>query len=116
MLIGIVPFAVVQLYSSTMRETGETVIPMIASTAAVLINMVGNYILIFGHFGAPKMGVEGAALATTISRFAELGLILLFTVWKREKFPYLRGIHRTMAGAPAHGQGGHHQGDAPAFE
>lgn len=96
MLIGIVPFAVVQLYSSTMRETGETVIPMIASTAAVLINMVGNYILIFGHFGAPKMGVEGAALATTISRFAELGLILLFTVWKREKFPYLRGIYRTL--------------------
>ena len=96
MLVGVIPFAAVQLYSSTMRETGETVIPMIASTAAVLINMVGNYVLIFGHFGAPKMGVEGAALATTISRFAELGLILLFTFWKREKFPYLRGIYRTL--------------------
>ncbi len=79
-----------------MRETGETVIPMIASTAAVFINMVGNYILIFGHFGAPKMGVAGAALATTISRFAELGLILFFAWRRREKFPYLRGIYRTL--------------------
>ena len=96
MLVGVIPFAVVQLYSSTMRETGETVIPMIASTAAVLINMVLNYVLIFGHFGAPRMGVAGAALATTVSRFAELGLILVFAWRKREKFPYLRGIYRTL--------------------
>lgn len=96
MMVGVIPFAAVQLYSSTMRETGETVVPMIASTAAVLINMVLNYILIFGHFGAPRMGVAGAALATTISRFAELGLILLFVRRRREKFPYLKGIYRTL--------------------
>lgn len=96
MLIGIIPFAVVQLYSSTMRETGETAVPMQASTVAVLINMVLNYVLIFGHFGAPKMGVAGAALATTISRFAELAVILLYARVHRNKFPYFTGIYQTL--------------------
>jgi putative MATE family efflux protein len=79
-----------------MRETGETAIPMQASTLAVLLNMVLNYILIFGHFGAPKMGVAGAALATTISRFAELGLILIYARVRRDKFPYFTGVYRTL--------------------
>lgn len=96
MLIGEIPFAAVQLYSSTMRETGETKIPMYASTLAVLLNMVLNYILIFGHFGAPEMGVTGAALATLISRVAELGLILFYTKIHREKYPYFTGIYKTM--------------------
>lgn len=95
MLIGLIPFAVVQLYSSTMRETQETVIPMIASTVAVFTNMALNYVLIFGHLGAPRMGVAGAALATTISRFVELALILYFAR-NRVKFPYLRGMYRTL--------------------
>lgn len=95
MLVGIVPFAAAQLYSSTMRETGETVIPMIASTVAVFVNMILNYILIFGHFGAPRMGVAGAALATTISRFAELGLVLLFAR-NHQRFPYFQGVYRTL--------------------
>ena len=96
MMVGLIPFAVVQLYSSTMRETGETVVPMIASTSAVLINLVLNYILIFGHLGAPVMGVAGAALATTISRFAELAILLVYVRWKRERFPYFTGIYRTL--------------------
>jgi putative MATE family efflux protein len=97
MLVGLVPFAAVQLYASTMRETGETAVPMRAGTIAVLINMVLNYILIFGHFGAPRMGVTGAALATTISRFAEFFIILGYTKRHREKFPYFSGIYRTLA-------------------
>lgn len=96
MLIGVIPFAAVQLYSSTMRETGETKIPMYASTLAVFVNMVLNYILIFGKFGAPEMGVSGAALATLISRIAELGLILYYTKRHREKYPYFTGMYKTM--------------------
>ncbi|MBQ9269908.1 MAG: MATE family efflux transporter [Oscillospiraceae bacterium] len=96
MLIGMIPFAAVQLYASTMRETGETSIPMRAGIIAVLVNMVGNYILIFGHFGAPKLGVTGAAVATAISRFAELGIILIYTRVHRARFPYFTGIYRTL--------------------
>ena len=97
MLISMIPFAAVQLYASTMRETGETSIPMRAGIIAVLVNMVGNYILIFGHFGAPKLGVTGAAVATAISRFAELGIILIYTRVHRSRFPYFTGIYRTLA-------------------
>ena len=43
MMVGLIPFAIVQMYSSTMRETGETAIPMKASTLAVLVNMCFNY-------------------------------------------------------------------------
>ncbi len=96
MLVSMIPFAAVQLYSSTMRETGETKIPMYASILAVFVNLILNYVLIFGKFGAPEMGVVGAAVATMISRFAELGLILVYERARRDKFPYFTGIYRTM--------------------
>lgn len=96
MLIGLVPFAIVQLYSSTMRETGETAIPMVATMVALFGNMALNYVLIFGHFGAPKLGVVGAAIATTISRFMELTIILLAAHRNKQKFPYFVGLYRTL--------------------
>ena len=71
MLVGLFPYAFAQIYASTLREMGETVAPMRAGIAAVVTNTVLNYILIFGKFGAPKLGVLGAALATVISRFVE---------------------------------------------
>lgn len=56
-LLGLVPFMIVQVYSSTLREMGDTVVPMIASVAAIVVNIVFNYLLIFGKFGFPQMGV-----------------------------------------------------------
>lgn len=55
MLIGLIPFSFSQSYSSTLRETGETVSPMTASIIAIVTNFVLNYILIFGSFGAPRL-------------------------------------------------------------
>ena len=66
MLIQIPPFALQQVYASTLKESGETLVPMKAGIIAVLVNLVGNYILIFGKLGAPVMGVVGAAIATVI--------------------------------------------------
>lgn len=56
MLIGMVPYTVAQCYSSTLRETGQTVIPMVAGVSAVVVNLSLNYVLIFGKLGAPKLG------------------------------------------------------------
>ena len=50
MLISILPFGITQAYVSTLRESGETVVPMTAGLTAVLVNLSLNYILIFGHF------------------------------------------------------------------
>ena len=67
-LWGLLPFVAVQCFSSVLRNAGETFSPMIASIIAILVNLVLNYLLIFGSFGFPKLGVEGAALATVIAR------------------------------------------------
>jgi len=89
MLFQIPPFALQMVYSSTLRETGETVLPMKAGITAVLVNLVLNYILIFGKLGAPALGVEGAALATVISRYIECGIIVLWTHRHRERNRFL---------------------------
>ena len=95
MLLGLLPFALTNAYSSTLRETGETTVPMVGGIAAVFVNLVLNYVLIFGHFGAPEMGVEGAALATVISRFVELAIVAGWTHLHREKNPFIRGAYRS---------------------
>ena len=95
MLWGLLPFALSTAYSSTLRECGQTIVPMVAGVAAVVVNLVFNYILIFGHFGAPAMGVTGAALATVISRYAELLIITLWAHTHTEKVPFLKGVFRS---------------------
>ena len=97
MLPGLLPFAITNAYAGTLKETGETVVPMLGGIAATLVNLVLNYILIFGHFGAPEMGVEGAALATVISRFAELAIVAGWTHRHTEKNPFIVGAYRSMA-------------------
>lgn len=76
MLLQMLPFALMQVYASTLRETGETVFPMKAGIAAVLVNIFFNYILIFGKLGFPAVEVVGAA-ATVIARFTECAIVLI---------------------------------------
>ena len=96
MLIGLIPFTFSQVYASTLRETGQTILPMVASIIAVLINFVGNYILIFGHFGAPKLGVAGAAIATVASRFVESGIVLTWTHLNTARFKFMIGVYKSL--------------------
>ena len=95
MLVQLPPFALQMAYSSTLRETGETLLPMKAGIAAVLVNLTLNYILIFGKLGAPALGVEGAAIATVIARFTECGIIVLWTHRHRERNRFLDTAFKT---------------------
>ncbi|MBR5783470.1 MAG: MATE family efflux transporter [Clostridia bacterium] len=96
MLIGLIPYTVVQCYSSTLRETGRTVLPMVGGVIAVLINLVLNYVLIFGHFGAPRLGVAGAAIATAVSRFVELAIVTVWTRLHAKQTPFIIGAYRSF--------------------
>ena len=96
MLFQIPPFALQMAYASTLRETGETVLPMRAGITAVLVNLVLNYILIFGKLGAPVLGVEGAAIATVIARYIECAIIVVWTHRHREKNPFLETAYTTF--------------------
>ena len=95
-----VPFALTQAYSSTLRETGNTVVPMIASGSAVFINLIFNYLLIFGKLGFPEMGVVGAAIATLISRIIEALIVVLWTHLNPKKNKYAKGLFSSL-GIPA---------------
>ena len=69
---------------------------MIAGITAVFVNLIGNYILIFGHFGAPALGVVGAAVATVISRYVELAIVALWTHTHGTRHPFITGALRSF--------------------
>lgn len=93
-MAGLIPFALTQGYSGTLRETGQTVVPMVAGIVAVFANLIFNYILIFGKFGAPALGVVGAAIATALSRYVEFGIVAVWTHTHAEQNPFACGLYR----------------------
>ncbi len=95
-LIGLLPYCFSQAFASSLRETGKSVMPMVAGLCAVAVNLSLNYILIFGKFGAPKLGVKGAAIATVVSRFAEFAVIAITLLARRRQHPYIMGTLRTL--------------------
>lgn len=97
MLVGLIPFGVEQIYTSTLRECGETMVPMKAGIAAVLVNLCLNYLLIFGNFGFPRLGVTGAAIATVISRYIQAAIVIWWTHTHRDRMPFVEGIYRSLA-------------------
>ena len=96
MLWGLLPFGVSQVYASILREVGETRLPMFASVAAILVNLVFNYFLIFGKCGFPELGVTGAAIATVLSRYVETAVIMVYTHMKSHHFGFIRGAYRSL--------------------
>ncbi|MCF0149285.1 MAG: MATE family efflux transporter [Clostridium sp.] len=68
--------AITNCYISVLRATNKVNAPVFISLVAILVNVVLNYTFIFGNFGAPKLGVQGAAIATVIARLVECLSIL----------------------------------------
>lgn len=74
--------------SASLRSAGKTNYPMIVTIVSNVLNIIGNYILIFGKFGMPAMGVKGAAISTALSRGIAMCLLLFFhTRFHIKKFP-----------------------------
>lgn len=96
MLIGLVPLAITQVYASTLREMGDTTVPMVAGIVAVLTNLLFNWLLIFGNLGFPELGVEGAAIATVLSRYVEALIVAVWTHSHRERYPFIVGAYRSL--------------------
>ncbi len=78
------PFtAVTNIYVAMLRAVGQVKAPVIISCMTILVNITLNYVLIFGHFGAPQMGAAGAAVATLTARMVESAAILGVTYLTR---------------------------------
>ncbi|MCD8356838.1 MAG: MATE family efflux transporter [Clostridia bacterium] len=71
-------FSITNMLASSLRSIGIVKIGYIIAGSTLCINIVLNYILIYGHFGAPALGVRGAAVATLVSRTMELLIVIWF--------------------------------------
>jgi putative MATE family efflux protein len=74
----LIPIALSSAMGSSFREIGRPKIPLIISALATLANTFGNWALIYGNLGAPRLEVSGAALATIFARLLELTLFLIY--------------------------------------
>ena len=74
--------------SASLRSANKAIYPMMVTVVVNILNIIGNYTLIFGEFGFPEMGVEGAAISTAFSR--GVSMVILFIILFRKhirKFP-----------------------------
>lgn len=103
-LLTYIPFALSFSVMMAFRAVGINKIQLIVGTITVAINTTLNYILIFGHFGFPQLGVQGAAIATAIARIIEMIIYLsllmrhqyLFTFHFKELFQLDIPLIKTM--------------------
>ena len=95
-LISLPAIFVSMMYSSTLRECGQTKVPMFASVVAVIVNLIFNYPLIFGKLGCPKLGVIGAAIATVLSRYVEMFIVIIWSIRHKHSHKYFQGLYRTL--------------------
>lgn len=96
-LLDLPAFMILQVYASTMRECGETVVPMKAGAAAVAVNLIFNYLLIYGKFGFPRLGVAGAAVATVLSRYTETAIVVIWAHTHEKENTYMTGLYKTLS-------------------
>jgi len=89
------PMAVSMSVATSFREIAKPKIPLIISAIATVINTVGNWILIYGNLGAPRLEVTGAAYATIIARFFEAAAFICYAAYS--KAPFFAGIRKLFA-------------------
>ncbi|SIP87231.1 putative efflux protein, MATE family [Alkalispirochaeta americana] len=75
--------AITMGYAHALRSVGDSRLPLLATAVSICLNILGNYLLIFGVGFFPALGVRGAAIATAVSRVLELAVILV-VVYRRK--------------------------------
>ncbi|MBQ1391035.1 MAG: MATE family efflux transporter [Firmicutes bacterium] len=93
--VAFLMIAIAQPMSMGTKTTQQTRVPMVTSWAVFTINIIVNYVLIFGKFGFPKLGVIGAAIGTVAARACEMSVYLIFVASRRN---YFRGSLRSYFG------------------
>lgn len=99
--VAYIPAAFTMVYLNVMRSVERVIVSMVVYFISLLVNVALNAVLIFGLFGAPALGVEGAAIATAIARYCELVLVLLYAAFMnktvRVRWRYLLKSDRLLA-------------------
>ena len=91
--LSLVPLVIFQAFKQFTEGLSETRYPMYATVIANIVNIVLNYLLIFGAFGFPKLGIVGAAIGTLVSRIIMVLYIWMFLKNKRKFHDYVTGFN-----------------------
>lgn len=91
-LCGIVPIALFNTFTQWSYGVKNTKLPMWIVLASNIINIIGNYALIFGNLGAPEMGLTGAGISTLVARWFTLGAMALIFFFSRRTVAYREGL------------------------
>jgi len=92
MLTWMMPFIFMKLvFVSALNSAGDTKTPMKVKIFSIVLNVILNYLLIFGHYGFPELGIVGAAVGTVIVNFLEF--IVYVILYVKHKTPYIPGWH-----------------------
>lgn len=97
MLFSLPFFALSQSYASALRDMGKTIVPMFASSTAVVLNTALNFLLIFGLLGFPKLGVLGAGIATLLARILECAIIVIWVHTHATEHPFCIQVYRNFS-------------------
>lgn len=84
-------FAVTHILIASLRSVETVKISFYISVSSLFINCIINYLLIFGKFGFPEMGIRGAAMGTLISRISEFLIVLWYLKFKDKKIKLFEG-------------------------
>ncbi len=101
-VLGFFIQAIDAIYASVLKATNKPYVPMFSGIVAILSNVVLNYVLIFGRFGFPSLGVQGAAIATIVASFMSLMINTLVSYRKNlpsafspfKKYPPIKGYNK----------------------
>ena len=88
-------FSITSGYAAILRSVGEVKLPMLVTVTALALNIALNYVLIFGAFGIPAMGIRGAAISAVIARLVECLVLVFITYWK--KYPVAAKFKELLA-------------------
>ena len=96
MLWGLPAFVVTQIYAVSLRETGDSLKPMVAGLVSVVVDVLFNWLLIYGKMGFPTLGVKGAAIATVAARGIEVLIVVIWAQLRKDKHIFLQGAYKTF--------------------
>lgn len=94
-LAGILPVSLFNVFAQWSYGIKDTRLPMWIILGSNVANIIGNYILIFGHFGFPEMGLTGAGISTLFARLLCPIIIISWFVYRKQNRPYRDGFAKS---------------------
>lgn len=98
LLFTLIPMSIFNCFQQTANGTTDTATPMWVILIADVLNIGGNYLLIFGHCGFPELGLAGAGISTLIARTLAAVAIVAIVAWRKRYRIYWRSLCKNRAG------------------